>query len=439
MNEVRIGPITTECYKPHVEDRSFATNFQLGRITRGFFGRDALALCRGMSMGMTLSAKETEEINNHFLKSSSRIYSLPNSTDPQSFYRERKKDAIGVIQYFGKLVPELAEDLELRDEITNLSDRPSDLLRYLADPSGVDSSLAYEAQRHAILHYQLGMIEARALNAGLCNLLYDVQDLLNQQLFEGLEGSGQQIFLESYHDDETNRVIGFPDRNDQRPLTAHLKRQRIVVREIPGIGYVHKKPNAKELGPTIAKSWVKADNNGGTVHIDNAIQDSIRMKLVLMDDSVSPKQLADLVVSVIKSGIKSRLESDHPRKIPRVVKVEKDNKTQRDHGQSVKINLNARRKIWFKGIPTPFEMIFYDRETYLNSTLEVGRRDSKTGLYLGRAHELFELRRGRQIVRIPFPEEIYPVSEEDLNRAFVNRSKQEAHRLINMYKQPSCV
>lgn len=436
MTETKIGLITTDCFKSRTEDRSFATNFQLGRLTIGFFGEDAVALCRKIAVtGGVFSDKEAERIDQFFFKSSRQIYHLPNWTHPRSFYHERKQNAIAAIQYFGELVPELAEDFELRDEITHLSDRPSDLLKYLANPSGVDPTLAYDAQRHALLHYQLGMIEARALNAGLCNLLYDIQDVLNQRLFEGLEGSGEPIFMESFHDDETNRVVGFPDRHDRRPLTAHIKRLRIVVRKIPGIGLVHKKPNVKDVGPTIAKSWVKAEHNAGTVHIDDAIQDSIRIKLVLMDDNVPPGQVADLAVSVIKSGIESRLESDHLRKIPEIVEVENDDVADTDHGQSTEQNFNARRKIWFKGVPTPFEMIIYNRETYLNSILEVGNRDPETGLYKGRAHDLFELRRGWEVIRVPFPEEVFPVSDYDLNKAFVNQSKQVAYRLINMHKK----
>lgn len=435
MLETSIGPIATEWYRPRTEDRPFATNLQLGRVMTGFYGRDAISLCRKLIAGMTFSGEQTERINTHFLNSSSKIYNLPDQTDPLAFYKEQRNGAIAVIQYFGKLVPELAEDFELRDEITHLSDRPSDLLELLSSsPKKIDPTLAYEAQRHAVIVYQLGMINARALNGTLRNVLADVQDLLNEQLFEGPQGSGTSIFLESFHDDETNQVVGFPDRNDHRPLTAHLKRMRTVVRNIPEVGLIHKKPREKDLAVTIVKSWVKALRNGGQIHIDDAVQDSIGMRFVLMDDSVPPEQLADLVASVIKAGIESRMEVNHPKKIPNITKIEKDDVVGIDHGQSPEINFNARRKIWFDGIPTPIELIFYNRETYLNSRLEVGTRDSETGLYMGRAHGLFDLRRVREGVDVPFPEEIYPVDDYTKNVAFVNRSKQVAYGLRNMYR-----
>ncbi len=434
MRETRIGSITTDDFKPRTKDRSFATNFHLGRLTIGFFGEDVVDLCRKISVTGDFSSQETERINKYFLGSSRQIYKLPNWTHPQSFYRERRKDSILAINYFGsELVPELSEAFELREEIANLSDRPSDLLRYLAMPEKIDPTLAYEAQRHAIIHHQLGTIEARTLK--LCNLLSDIQNLLNEELFEASEGSAEDFCSESFHDVDTNEVVGFPDRGDPRPLTAHLKRRWISVRKIPKFGLVHEKSREKKLGPTLVKSWGKALKNGGIVHIDDAVQDSIAMRFVLMDDAVSPEELADLVVSVIKSGVESRIESNHPRKIPKIIRVENDPKTGTDHGQSTEINFNARRKIWFESVPTPLEITFYSRETYLNSELEVGVRDAQTGLYQGRGHKLFELRRGIDVIRVPFSQEIYKKIDDDrLYTAFISQSNQVAYGLRNRYR-----
>ncbi|MBI2019465.1 hypothetical protein HYS95_02210 [Candidatus Daviesbacteria bacterium] len=446
MSEIKIGPIATEWYRPCIEGRSFTTNFQLGRTIIAHYGENAVDLSRKLAAaGSTLSRRDTEQVDKFFLRASKEIYRLPSDlTHPRSFYKECKESAIAAVQYFGQLVPELAEDFEMRGEIAKISDRPSDLLRYLASPvsenedplkkGAIFPTLAYEAQRHAILHYQIGIIESRALNAGLSNLLADVQDLLNERLFAGVTGKGDPIPLESYHDDQTNRVVGFPDRSSERLLTAHLKRQRITVRNVPEVGYVHKKDREKELGPTIVKTWVKALRNGGVVHIDEALQDSIGMRFVLMDDAVPPEQFADLVISVIKAGIESRLDSNHPRALPRIDKVVDDPDTNTDHGQSTEINFNARKKIWFEGISTPMELIFYDRATFLNSEMEVGTQDSKTGLFMGRAHKLFELRRAREVIRVPFPKEVYPLDDYVLNKAFVNQSKQLAFSRLNMHK-----
>lgn len=434
MSEIEIGPINIDYLVPDKDKRSQATNLQIARIFRGFFGHHALSLCR---KGTTdFSIKQSEKINSDFFEANTKIYHLPEKASSQDFYRNMRIAAITVPQYFCKLVPELEDAFELRDEITNLSNRPSDLLRYLANPSTVHPVLAYEAFRHAISHFHLSAIEARTKNWGLENLLFDIQDVLNEDLFEGVEGSGDPIILESFHDDDTNTVVGFPDRGDRRPMTAHLKRQQIVVRTIDSIGQVHKKPHKKETGATMAKLWAKARKNGGIVHIDDAIKDSIRMMLVLMDDAVPPAQLADLVVSVLKSGIDQRLETNHPRKMPRIddKKTTAADQTDKGRGQSNKINLNARRLIWFEGIPTPFELTIYNRETYLNSVMEVGNRDPLTGLYDGRAHTQFELRRALDVIRLAFPEERYLVDDYTINKAFVNRSKQRAFARRAMYQ-----
>lgn len=433
MREAEIGPITTEWYRPWANDRSPVTNLQLERVRMltEFFGRGTIGLCRKFIAGTTFSRRKVNEINADFLKSSKRIYGLPELTNPQEFYLQQHKGALAVVRYFGELVPELAGEWELKDEIADLSPRPSDLLRLLSrSPDKIDPILAYEAQRHATAMYQIGMINARTLNGRLRTVLSDVNCLLNGELFDGPEGHGDRIFLGSFHDDDTNTVVGFPDRNDKRPFTAHLKRIPMVVRRTKEVGAVRTKSRKKDDSVAIIKSWVKALENGGTIHIDHAVQDSIGREYMLMDDSVPPNQLADLVVSVIKSGAGSDLWE-----IPQVVRVEEDDKADEDHGQSTEPSFNARRKIWFAGISTPIELKFYNRETYLNSMFEVGTRDKETGLYMGRSHDLFELRRCRGAVRVPFPQEKYPVSDYDLNMAFVSRSKQLAFGLRARYKE----
>ncbi len=152
---------------------------------------------------------------------------------------------------------------------------------------------------------------------------------------------------------------------------------------------------------------------------------------VLMEDSIQPEQLADLVVSTIEAHAGSDLWE-----IPKITKIEKDDQADVDHGQSTEPDepkFNARRKIWFENIPTPYELIFYDRETYLNSIFEVGTRDSETGFYMGRGRGQFELRRTWHASKIPFPEEIYHVDDYACNAAFVSRSKQVAYgqRMMN--------
>lgn len=439
-----IEPIPIECYIVSSLDRSFSADSPLGRLTLNYFGEDTVALCRKIAVSGGISSKEeADEINARFFELSRNKYDLPDWTHPKTFYKKVKDNTIDAIRYFGEIVPELAEAFELREEIAHLSDRPSDLLRRLASPPGsIHPVLAYEFQRHAVAYCQLGMVEARSINAQLCDLLSDIQDLFNEKLFTGPEGNGEDYCTESYHDDVTNEVVGFPDRGNRKPLTAHLKRRWISVRQIPEIGFIHEKSREKRSGPTYVKILVKSLENGGIVDLNEAVQDSIATKFVLMDDSVPPEQLADLVVSVIREGIELRKESKHPNQIPDIERVENDNKADKDHGQSTEANFDARRKIWFKDVPTPIELQFSNRETYLNTEYEVGIRDPETGLYNGRGHKLFELRRimkkskqGVRAIRIPFPQEIYSkINDDRLYGAVINQSKQIAFGYINMYR-----
>lgn len=430
MQQIEAGPITTEWYKPWSREK-ILNNLQPARVLTWFYGKKSLSLCERLIAGETFSRKEAESIDAHFLKSSQQIYNLPKKTDPQEFFLQQSKGALAAIRYFSDLVPGLSS-FELKDEIADFSDRPSDVLRMFASPfEGIDPVLAYEAQRHALLIYQLGTINARTLNGRLRTVLSDVNRLLNKELFKGPEGHGEDLFIESFHDDETNQVVGFLDHGNQMPWTAHLKRVPLTVRRAEGIGLIRTKSRKKNDSVAIMKSWVKAINNGGTVHIDDAVQDSIGREFVLMDDSVLPKNLADKVVSIIQTeaGVKSNFWE-----IPKIIKVEQDDESGNDRGQSIKSSFDVRRKIWFENISTPIELKFSNRETYLNAELEVGTRDPESGLFMGRAHDLFELRRCRDAVSVAFPLEIYKINDREINTAFVNRSKQVAYGLRNLHK-----
>lgn len=410
-------PTTIEMYRP-AERRSTETNLQMARLLSDIVGRGRLRFCKGIRG--ELSDELAGVINNYVLASVKQRYSLPEESDVQEFYMQQQKLAIAVPEYYGELVPEITKDVELKDEISMLSDRPSDLVRLIfRHPEDIDPTLAYEVQRHILISDLAGQINARTKNGRLRTVLSDVHRLLNERLFEGPEGAGQRIISESFHDDETNQVIGFPDRCTRKPPTAHLKRVPLVVRKIPEVGLVHTSLRKKDDRVAIVKSLAKALGNGGVININGDIQDSIGMIFASMEDHITPAQLADLVVSIIQSG---------PRK---VAKIEPDDQTDNDHGQSSAMSFNARRKIWFEDIPTPLEFIFYDRETFLNSRLEVGTRDPETGFYMGRAHSLFEPRRARPTVDVIFPKEIYPT---DFDTPFVNRSRQIAQELREMYK-----
>lgn len=301
-----------------------------------------------------------------------------------------------------------------------LSDSPSDLLRLLSKPAVyIDSTLAYEAHRHALLSIISGRNNAALLNGRSRTVLHRFHDLFNQKLFEGREGAGQIIYLESIHDDEINNVVGFLDEGKRVRPTEHRKRIPFTVRSIKGAGLVYTSPMKKDDRISVIKSIATAAGKGGEITTD-PIKDKIGMMFVLMEDRVSPDQLVNQIVDVIKAGPKP------------VKRVDIDNKPDdQKRGQSPMFEFDARRIVWFENDPIPFELAVLNRKNYLNAVLEVGTRDPDTGLYMGMSHILFELRRLKQVMPILFPEEVYSL---DLDPIFIQKSKSYARELRGRHK-----
>lgn len=435
-----IIPVTVDMFQPEAEDRLPETNHQLALLMREVWGRGSLRYYKMRKAGRLLPEGADEEIDRYALEANRRRYSLSSSVDTRAFFMQSQMHATAIPDYYHSLLPEL-DGLELKDEISLLSDRPSDLFELASMPDDqIDPVLSYEAHRHTLLTDILAGIASRTLNGRLRTRLHDVHHLLNCVCFVGPVGAGERNVLESIHDDETNQVIGFPNTMGHIPATAHLKRIPTTVRKIrPEVldtgkeeVKVHTSPRKKDDRFAVIKGLVKAGKNGGVVdinHIDSGVLDPIGIIIVLTDDRVQPKALADKIASIIQAEPKLRVKAGEEG-------VEKDDMTGTDHGQAVKINFNARRRIWFEDIPVPLELIFYDLETYLNSQLEVGTRDPETGLYQGRAHKLYEVRRAEEGFLILFPPKRFPVNSPAYSgRAFINRSIRDAEELRAMYKQ----
>ena len=416
----KMTPVTLEMFRPRAEDRSDKTNEHIARLLGLFSGKGSLRIYKGMRTGGVLSDEVAQEIDGHALRSIKKYFHLPEGSDPQEFYLQQQKQAIGLIEYYGEILPEERQNLALKNEISLLSDSPSDLLRLLSrSPGNIDPTLAYEVHRHALTLCISGLVNARTKRGRLHTVLSRVHQVFNERLFEGPEGAGSRFLLESIHDDETNEVVGFLDDNKPIPPTAHLKRIPHIVRKIPDAGLVYTSPRKKDDRIVLVKSIAKSGNNCGTINVESDVLDGIGIMAVLMENRVTPEELAERTVSIIESDSRNKVK-----------KVETEDQTGTDHGQSPKYRHICRR-LWLEDVPSPIELIFRDRENYLNSILEVGLRNSETGLYMGRAHELFELRRASQAANVLFPEEIYPV---DLISAFVKRSRHVARVLRDRYK-----
>jgi len=417
--QINLRPITIEMFKPDISAgsrHSLRARLGLAHLMDEFCGTGKQRFYRGLNRKSGLDEETANAIDKNVFEAIRSYFHLPNRFGPRQFYIQQQKQAIGVIRYFGEILPELRQDIDPKNEISMLSDRPSDLFWLLSRPSdSIDRTLEYEVYRHALLSINSGMINATHLNERSLSVLSNVFHHLDRTLFEGKLGEGEQIVLDSAHDNITNRVVGFPEEDGRILPTAHHKIIPFSVRKIPEFGRIYTRPRKKGDSSVLCKGITDAVGRDGVIRVD-AIEDRLGMMCVVIEKCVHPKDVADLVVDKIKLG---------PREVSEIVKVDT---VDQNRGQSQEFKFNARRIIKFKHTAIPLEMVFLDLENYLNSVYEVGDRDSETGLYLGRAHELYELRRGLTAASILFPKEIYPI---DLADAFLKRSIQKAEELLH--------
>lgn len=424
MPEKLLPPVTLDMLRPS-EDRSLDTNLRLLRFIGCFTGRGSLTLYRWIRKGWDLSDEDAQEMNYYIHCSIKSHYKLPQGTSPEEFYLNARKGPRRLIEHVGDLLPELKQSFELKDELINSSENPSDFFWYLSRPPKlIDKTLEFELQRDLVLSHISALINARTLRGKSRTVLADIQKLFIKGLFAPPIGGGENFFLESVHDDETNEVLGFREDMDHIPLTAHLKRRRFTVRTIPNIGYVYTSPRKKDDWTTMIKLLNMAQYTNKPIDISLA-QDCIAMMFVPMDPHQDPEEVADRVVSVMQSGPK---EIDH---------IDRENNVDTYGGQASNFTFGDRRKIWFRDDPVPFELVVQDATRYLNSELEVGTRDRETGIYNGRAHILREYKRLIPILPLLFPPEIYDRDPEvrlDLDKVVVNRMQLVAQERREMYK-----
>lgn len=420
--EAKLTGIPIEAFNPLSGERGSGNNLHIGRLLGEFTGRGRLNLIKRLRSGEVLSNVEASRLDRHVFNAMKDIYNLPDNTDMRGFYMQHQINALAVPGRLAEALPQI-ESWELKDEITMLSDRPSDLFRYLSrPPEKIDPTLEYEAHRHALLLHISFMLNARTLNGRLRTRLSDVHHTLNRDFFAGIEGSGERVDRESVHDDETNAFIGFPGDFKNIPPTAHIKRVPFTARTLTEGGHVYTSPRKKDDRTAVVKAILKGREKG-IISTDTDVLDPIGMIMVDLDNRYDPKELAERAGEILSND--DSLDIDE---------IEDDNETGTDHGQSKGVNFNARKKIWFAGVPVPLELIFYNYQTYIDSRLKVGEIDKETGLPDGRAHSLFVDRREYQLAPIIFPESAYPGTGRSSARAFINRSKVTAARLREMYK-----
>ncbi len=427
----KLVPVTIGMFRPE-ECRTLGDKHNVAALLESFIGKGAFRRHLVLKQRGNIAEDEIEEITSGTLNNISGRYGLRElDYNPRRFYLDAQRGAKTFINYFGKLIPELAQSLQMKDEVGLVTDYPGRMYRYLSRPAdSLDQMVAYEAQRHAIATVMGADYLAADARGKLGSVLAAVHDRLNINLFKGVEGSGDPQMFSSYHDDDTNDVVGYPGQTSKR-ITAHEKKYEKNVRSIEGRGYVLTEPREKGSDVTLVKSIAKAKSpeNKGVIDITRDIEDGIGMIFVPMDPAVKVEELIEKVLQAV-GPVGTEIKMPGEEKMLKIQKIKLEPTRERDRGQSPTLKSRVI-KIWFEGISSPIELFFMDRNNYTNSLLEVGQRDQVTGLHQGSSHELYDIRRVSEVVRVPYPRERYPIPIEE---ALVRRDMSIAQDLRRRYR-----
>lgn len=425
--------ITIEMFQP--TGRSEGADSQIAGLLRRAYGKKGLSFFNATRKGLEPHAQLGIATDGHFYGFIRQTYGLPEDINPQVFYLRQQSHAIQVIEYvLGTALPGYRHELGLKNEVSLYSESPTDLLRLLAYPDdGVNPTLKFELQRHLLLSHISASFNSRTLNGRLRTELSRVQMLLNRELYGGRIGDGEDFDVYALHEDGTNSAVQVLVTARQyvskqardicgiQPEGYHLKRHPFSLRRIGETdSLVYTNPRKKSDAASILKSLGKAVENGGVISPLSYVQDSLGIMFVAMGGESERGELVERATTVLQS---------HPSGVEEITE---DHHVNQDRGQAGASDF-ARLYLKLTGISVPLELMFYTCLGYLNSEYEVGIRDAGTGIYPGRAHDLYELRRSLPVLPVLFPEEIYPVDTRVavLDRmATVAEELQARHRIV---------
>lgn len=347
----------------------------------------------GSSNGIDNSLRDQAE--RHFFRRLRSRYHLPRWVNPLHFYKECETDATtSITELVGKF-PGLQQTLELAEEAKVWTEHPTDALKMLAwSDQDMPPRTRFELIRREILADSVGQINSRVTSDQPRNVVLDALLVLNKQVYERA-GDGDPYESHSYHDVVTNTFKGIVKNGNLPPGSIERKHPFTVRTAKGGIGPIYTCSRLKEADSTVFKALVKANRkeNGGVVNPDDVLDNS-GILYVVMDET----KLHPFVGKVLEA-----LQHHHPRG---VVSIKGDNNAGTDRGQAPRLNFQ-RWQLTFRDSITPLELQFYKLGDYLNQIYEVGKKDRQSGYYLGRAHELYDLRRIADLLNRLFPEVFY--------------------------------
>lgn len=404
-----LPPIAVDMFRP--EGRSRETDAAFNVLVDHFYGPAGQEFAEGLRTGRLHSSSKdefAERINTHFFNAVKDTY---HTSFPMSLYRQSRGVALEVVQEVANKVGLGIARNPLKDEIATPSPRPIDLFYHVARIESLEENpdgrrLGFDARRHFLLLNIAASIEAASGNGVAEEELDSLQTILDDHLYY----KGDLGYVETYrtytlHDADTNRFLAFAGNSHPRipRENERLLYHEFNARRIERVGLVDSLVRRKDLRSATIKALSKAVRNGGIVK-PQYVEDHMGLRLVALEGDVSstPNTLHSQVDRVSKSVMKAI------RRHKRIERVEQDDHVDSERGQGTVIF--RRKKLYFKDVAIPLELMVFSEPDFYNQEYEVGVKDSETGLFDGPAHKLYKLGRIADCAGLLLPCNIYRVN-----------------------------
>lgn len=332
-----------------------------------------------------------------------------------SFWRKAIGLANDSVNYARNILfPDQDRQATLTTNIDWSDRRPSSALEILTTPTRmIGEQCRYEQGRQLGLALLCAELMKGDENGEANAMLSRVNKFFEKKLFQGRKGDPKRYETFSYHDPETNKLVGFsrqyPDPDfDKRLWVKSLVHPVRMVRVGSALGTTEGSiptlydPREKETGAAVIKALhrsLKEDMvqpNGGMIEPSRYWGDRLGVRLVLMegDRPLRDKLTADL------EGLFWGFDG--------VYQIKPDDDVDPKNGQSNRVEFR-RRQIYIKGLKHPFEMIIQLHEHYLSQLYEVGKFEPAIGMHNGVAHDLYKFDTVARVAEYLWPQAIFGI------------------------------
>lgn len=334
----------------------------------------------------------------------------------RNLYIQHQDIALAAMEWsLTELIPTYTDTHGLKNEVR--SDSPSDHLRLLGHPK-IDIRRKFEVQRHILLTAIATKYSMGSMQSPYVTELNRIQFHLNEKLYEYF-GTGRQGDVFTYHDNDTNAALGLMTDFGKPPENSHLKQTPVEVRTVKEIGDIGTDPHAKRPLKAVIKAIEEAlavKEEVKTIKPCNLVTDPFGMRFIVRDRTLILPMI-DRVLEAMKG---------YRRKI---IDVIEDNEVSELNGKKRSLGFE-RRQVYLEGLTAPWEIIFEDQITHLDSQLEVGKK-GKDGFWDGTAHELYDMIKYLPVLYLLYP---IPIYRRDPRAAVTERMDEKVFELRERYK-----